>query len=108
MGCLWNFTRYHLLNALTYAHRNGQLSVSPKRRVIKSIPKKDAELYYVKNRRAITLLNCYYKIVAKGIANHPRNVIPKIINDDQTGFLKGRFIGENIRLLDGITNHTET
>ena len=24
----------------------------------------------------------------------------------QTGFLKGRFIGENIRLIDGLINHT--
>ena len=59
------------------------------------------EPYYLKNWRPITLLNCDYKIAAKAIANRLRNV-PKIINNDQTGFLKGRFIGENIRLLDGI------
>ena len=47
-------------------------------------------------------------IVAKAIANRLRNVIPKIINNEQTGFLKGRFIGENIRLIDGIRNHTKT
>ena len=45
-------------------------------------------------------------IVAKAIANRLRNVIPNIINNDQTGFFKGRFIGENIRLIDGIINHT--
>ena len=68
---------------------------------------KDAELCYVKKWRPITLLNCDYKMAAKAIANRLRNVIPKIINNDQTGFLKGRFIGENIRLIDGIINHTE-
>ena len=80
--------------------------MSQKRRVIKLIPKKDAEPYYVKNWRPITLLNCDYKIAAKAIANRLRNVISNIINNDQTGFLKGRFIGENIRLIDGIINHT--
>ena len=35
-------------------------------------------------------------------------VIPRIINHDQTGFLKNRFIGENIRLLDSIINYTDT
>ena len=30
----------------------------------------------------------------------------KLIDSDQTGFLKGRFIGENIRLIDGLINHT--
>ena len=27
-------------------------------------------------------------------------------NSDQSGFLKGRFIGDNIRLIDGLINHT--
>ena len=53
-------------------------------------------------------MNCDYKIAAKAIANRLRNAIPKIINNDQTGFLKGRFIGENIRLTDGVINHTES
>ena len=53
-------------------------------------------------------MNCDYKIAAKAIANRLRNVIPKIINNDQTGFLKGRFISENIRLIHGIINHTES
>ena len=52
------------------------------------------------------LLNCDYKIAAKAIANRIKNVISKLVNNDQTGFLKGRFIGENIRLIDGIINHT--
>ena len=70
--------------------------------------RKDAEPYYVKNWRPITRLKFDYKIAAKANANRLKNVIPKIINNDQTGFLKGRFIGENIRLLDGIINHTES
>ena len=35
-----------------------------------------------------------------------RKVLPRIISYDQTGFLKKRFIGENIRLLDSIINYT--
>ena len=92
----WSDISDHLLNALNYAYHKGQLSVSQKRGLIKLIPNKDAEPCYVKNWRPITLLNCDYKIAAKAIANR-LNVIPKIINNDQTGFLKGRFIGENIR-----------
>ena len=37
-----------------------------------------------------------------------RKVIPRIVNHDQTGFLKNRFIRENIRLLDSIINYTDT
>ena len=68
----------------------------------KLIPKKDAEPYFIKNWRPISLLNCDYKIAAKAIANRFKHVLPNLIDNDQTGFLKGRFIGENIRLVDGI------
>ena len=41
-------------------------------------------------------------MIAKAIANRLKNVIPRLVNKDQTGFLKGRFNGENIRLIDSI------
>ena len=34
--------------------------------------------------------------------------LPKLINNDQTGFIKGRFIGENIRLVDRVINDAAT
>ena len=34
-----------------------------------------------------------------------KKVLPRIINRDQTGFLKGRFIGENIRLINEIIDY---
>ena len=58
-----------------------------------------------KNWRPLSLLNCDYKIAAKAIANRIKSVISKLIDNDQTGFLKGRFIGENIRLVDNIINY---
>ena len=60
----WSDISDHLLNALNYAYYKGQLSVSQKRGVIKLIPKKDAEPYYVKNRSAMRtwglMLVCFY------------------------------------------------
>ena len=47
-----------------------------------------------------------YKIAAKSIANRIKKFLLNIINNDQTGFFKNRFIGENIRLIESIINHT--
>ena len=76
--------------------------------MIKLIPKKDADPCFVKNWRPITLLNTDYKIAAKAITNPFKFVIPKIVNSDQTGFIKGRVIGENTTLIDSIINYTAT
>lgn len=68
--------------------------------------KKDTESYLVKNWRPVSLLNCDYKLATKAVANRLKLVLPKLIDNDQTGFLKGRFIGENIRLIDSVINFT--
>ena len=54
------------------------------------------------------MLNCHLKIAAKAIANLLKHVLPKLIDNDQTDFLKSRFIGKNIRLSDGTINQTAT
>ena len=99
---LWRDIADDLLDAINYGFEKGQLSMSQRRGIIKLIPKKDAELNQVKNWRPITLLNCDYKIAAKAIANRVKKALPKLINNDQTGFMKGRFIGENISLIDSV------
>ena len=53
-------------------------------------------------------MNCDYKIATKAIAARMKKVLPDIINNEQTGFLKGRSISENVRLIDSIITYTET
>ena len=95
----WNDISAILIRALNYAYETGQLSVTQRRGIIKLIPKKDAEPYFIQNWRPLTLLNSDYKIAAKLIANRLKPSLPDLINYDQTGFIKGRFIGENVRLI---------
>lgn len=49
------------------------------------------------NWRPPTLMNCDYKIYAKSVANRLSMVLSKLIHPDQTGFMKTRFLGENIQ-----------
>ena len=72
------------------------------------IPKKDKDPKKVENLRPISLLNVLYKILTKTMAIRLARVIPDLINRDQTGFIKGRFIGENIRLVLDILTEAES
>ena len=83
------------------------MSVSQRRGVITLIPKDDSSLLELSNWRPITLLNVDYKIAAKAIASRIKNVLPTLIHSDQSGFMKDRFIGQNIRLINDILEQTE-
>ena len=69
---------------------------SMRRSVISLLPKKGKDLLFLKNWRPISLLNTDYKILAKLLSLRIKKVLPHLISDDQYGFLKGRFIGEDI------------
>ena len=65
-----------LLEALNYDFEIGQLSISQKRGII-NLPRKSEELYYIKNWRPLTLLNCDYKIAYKRDCKPPEDPSPQ-------------------------------
>ena len=96
-----------LVNSLNESYELGELSISQRRGVISLVPKEDSNLLLLSHWRPITLLNVDYKIASKAIAKRIENVLPKLIHTDQTGFIKGRYIGQNIRLLIDILDETK-
>jgi len=70
-----------------------------------SITNKDTAL--LDNLRPISLLNTDYKILTKAIAKRLEKVLPKVINLHQTGYIKTRYISENISLISDIMTYTE-
>ena len=96
-----------MINSFNYSYEIGKLSISQRRGIIKLIPKKDADLNSIKNWPPSTLLNCDYKIATKAIASRIKTFLPKLVSVDQTGFIRGRFIGENIRLLDSVIKYAK-
>ena len=95
----WNFINQFLLDAFTYALQTGKMSYLQRQGIITLIPKKDRDLLYVKNWRPIILLNTDYKILSKLYANQIKNVLEKIVHKNQSGFLKGRHITNNLRTI---------
>jgi len=93
------------MNSLNQAFENGELSISQQRGIITLIPKEDSDLLDLQNWSPITLLNIDYKI-ALTLAKRIETVLPKLVHSDQTGFMKGRYIRENIRLINDVMEYT--
>ena len=74
--------------------------------MITLLPKEESPLIKLKNWRPITLLNVDYNIALKAIARRIEPMLPHLIHTDQTDFIKGRYIGENIRLINDLMEQT--
>ena len=96
-----------MVSSFNHAFRSGTLSISQRRGIISLIPKKNKDKTLLDNLRPISLLNVDYKILTKTLAKRLEKVLPTIINPDQTGYVKDRFIGENVRLINDIMFFTE-
>ena len=73
-----------------------------KRGVITLLEKRGKNPDFIKNWRPVSLTNVDYKILTKTLALRTKEIIPNIIHANQSGFVKGRYIGENIRLIQDI------
>ena len=96
-----------LLDCYNEAFQENKLSISQRRGIISLIPKSEENLNEITCWRPITLLNVDYKILARIIAMRIEPFLPCLIHSDQTGFIKGRYIGQNIRLLNDLMNYVD-
>ena len=83
------------------------MSISQRRGVITLVPKEDSDLELLNNWHPITLLNLDYKIMPKIIARRKEKVLSLLVCSDQSGFVKGRYIGQNIRLINDILEQSK-
>ena len=103
----WELLEQELVDSFNYAFEKGEITISQKRGFITLIPKKDKNRTLLDNWRPISLLNTDYKVATKLIAARIAKVLPSLIHEDQTGYIKGCFIGQNIRLLANIRGHDD-
>ena len=84
------------------------MSEEQRKAVLRLIPKKDKNITDLKNWRPISLLNTDYKLLAHALSNRLQKVLSEIISVDQNAYIKGRFIGYNIRTILDVkeTNNT--
>ena len=72
---------------------------SQRQGIISVIAKKKKNTKYLKKWHPVSLLNVDYKIAMKNIALRLEKILPNLIHPCQSGCVKGRFIGEIIRLI---------
>jgi exonuclease III len=96
----WVDLKKPLIDSLLFTLDNKIMSDNQKKGIITLLPKKGKDRTLLKNWRPISLLNTDYKILTKILAERLKKVLPSIIHEDQSGFLKGRYIGVNIRKLE--------
>ena len=95
-----------MLKMYEQCFRCGKLSNSARKGLIALIPKKDKDILQLKAWRPLTLLNMDYKILSKTIAESIKTILPSIICEEQTGFLKGHNIQENLRRTFEVVHYT--
>ena len=92
----WKKIKEYYLKSIIFSFQNKELTELQKQGIT-LLPKTGKDISVLENWRPISLLNVDYKKATK--ANRMKNVLPKLIHESQTGFMKGRYIGENIRLI---------
>ena len=103
---LWASIGKHLVECFNASFEKGELSSSQKQTVITLIENKDQDRCDVKNWRPISLLNVDAKIASKVIAEKMERLLRGIIHHNQSGYIPGRNIGENIRSILDIMSFT--
>ena len=93
----WRNLGGFITNAAKFSFESGNLPKSQRYGIITLLPKGKKDQRYLKNWRPLTMLNCIYKLISGTIANRINEKLHLIIHNEQSGFVRGRFIGEAIR-----------
>ena len=104
----WSCIGELMTDVFNYSFDSGEMSNSQKQAIITLIDKKDKDRTYLENWRPISLVNADSKLASKVISNRIKKVLPRIIHYNQSGFIKGRFIGEVARSILDIIDHTDS
>ena len=100
----WSSMKHLALPMFRETIEKGRLGTSARRGLMQLIPKKGKDCRYIKNMRPLMLLNVDYKILATAVASRLQSVLPDIIGEQQTGFMEGRSIHNNLRRTMDILN----
>ena len=106
MNFFWNDIGELIVAYINEAYQAEKLFITQRRGVLMLIPKAGNQKD-LKNKRPICLLDIIYKIIAKVLAMRLSAVVKNLIHSDQTGFLKGRNIQDNLRIIQDVVDYAQ-
>ena len=105
--CMWDKIDTLFYDALIEIYDKNEMSFSQRLSIISLLHKK-GDKSLLKNYRPLSLSNIDYKIIAFCFARRLQNILQKLISDEQSAYVKGRYIGENARIILDIFEYCET
>ncbi|XP_028080046.1 uncharacterized protein LOC114281693 [Camellia sinensis] len=99
----WNIMKGEFVQLMKEFHANGKLAKGINSSFITLIPKKENPVG-LGDYRPISLISSIYKIVAKILSKRLRRVMPKIISEVQTAFLRGRHIIDGVLIANEVVD----
>ena len=100
----WPLLGNLLVEVFNESHEDGKLPESQRKSVISLIHKKDRE-DDIKNYRPISLTNVDYRILAFTLSERLHKVLNNIVSSDQCAYVRGRYMGTNIRLVNDVIDY---
>ncbi|KAL3694644.1 hypothetical protein R1sor_008295 [Riccia sorocarpa] len=91
----WSWVGESCVNIVQHFWETGELGASEVQGLIKLLPKNE-EKQFIKNWRPISLLPFLYRLVSKILADRIKQIIPRLVDEEQTGFVEGRSIVDNV------------
>ena len=101
----WEDIKIILYNVYHEEIQNEIFHLSARRGIISLMEKVSRDSVVIRNWRPLILMNVDHKIFAKLLATRLQTVLEELIHQDQTGFKKGRYIGENLLELLSIKDY---
>ena len=92
----WDHVGDFVFNSINHAYNARHFTLDQRRGVIKMLPTRNKNPTKVANLRPITLLCVEYKILTKALTLCLKEILPRLIHTDQTGFVANRFLGSNV------------
>lgn len=102
----WNTLGPILVKVYNASFDKTELPFSQRQSILNLLYKKNDPLD-LSNYRPISLLNTDYKILSYTLASRIKKVLTLIINADQTGYIRNRYIGFNLRQIQDIIDYAD-